>query len=147
MAATLRLYGWVWPRRALAFFFPALVSARQTATSIETLPSNAFPVERLKPRKSGTIELYQILTGRTHTGCQLDLHESKLPSGAIPHPPHRHAHEELLLVREGEIEALDGNSTRIGPGSCAYMASNDLHGYCSSSNGVAKYFVLALGVR
>lgn len=134
-------------RRALAFFFPALVSAQQTATPVETLPSDAFPFAGLKPRKSGTIELYQILTGRTQTGCQLDLHQNKLPSGAIPRPPHRHAHEELLLVREGEIEALDGNSTRIGPGSCACMASNDQHGYRSSSNAVAKYFVLALGVH
>jgi len=40
---------------------------------------------------------------------------------------------------------LDGKWTRLGPGSCAYMASNDLHGYRNSSTAVAKYFVLALG--
>lgn len=133
-------------RRALAFLFPALVSAQQTAPALQTLPSEAYPFEQLKGRKSGTIELYQILTGRTHTGYKLDLHESDLPPGAIPHPPHRHMHEELLLVRQGEMEVmLDGKWTRLGPGSCAYMASNDLHGYRNSSNAVAKYFVLALG--
>jgi quercetin dioxygenase-like cupin family protein len=129
-------------RRALALFFPALASAQTP----ETAPSAAFPFKQLKGRKSGAIELYQILTGKMHTGYKLDLHESDLPPGAIPHPPHRHIHEELLFVREGEMELmLDGNWTRLGPGSCAYMASNDLHGYRNSSAAVAKYFVLALG--
>ena len=133
-------------RRALAFFFPALASAQQTTPPLQTQPSAAFPFEKLKGRKSGTIEVYQILTGNTHTGYKLDLHESDLPPGGIPHPPHRHVHEELLFVREGEMEVmLDGKWTRLAPGSCAYMASNDLHGYRNSSNAVAKYFVLALG--
>jgi mannose-6-phosphate isomerase-like protein (cupin superfamily) len=133
-------------RRALAFFFPALASAQQSVPPLETPPSAAFPFEQLKGRTSGAIKLYQILTGKTHTGYKLDLHESDLPPGAIPHPPHRHIHEELLFVREGEMEVmLDGKWTRLGPGSCAYMASNDLHGYRNSSTAVAKYFVLALG--
>ena len=50
--------------------------------------------------------LYQILTGNTHTGYRLDLHESDLPGGGVPHPPHRHVHEELLFVREGEMEVM-----------------------------------------
>jgi quercetin dioxygenase-like cupin family protein len=133
-------------RRALAFLFPALASAQPTAPPLETLPSAAFPFEQLKGRKSGAITLYQILTGKTHTGYKLDLHESDLPPGAIPHEPHRHVHEELLFVRDGEMDVmLDGKWTRLGPGSCAYMASNDLHGYRNSSSAVTKYFVLALG--
>ena len=133
-------------RRALAFLFPALASAQQTAAAAGTLASAAFPFEQMKGRKSGPIELYQILNGGTHTGYKLDLHESDLPAGAIPHEPHRHIHEELLFVREGEMEVmLDGRWTRLGPGSCAYMASNDLHGYRNSSKAVARYFVLALG--
>jgi mannose-6-phosphate isomerase-like protein (cupin superfamily) len=133
-------------RRALAFLFPALASAQQPASALETLPSAAIPFERLKGRKSGAIELYQILTGQTRAGYKLDLHESDLLPRAIPHAPHRHVHEELLFVREGEMEVmLDGKWTRLGPGSCAYMASNDVHGYRNSSSAVAKYFVLALG--
>jgi mannose-6-phosphate isomerase-like protein (cupin superfamily) len=133
-------------RRALAFFFPALASAQQSAAPLETLPSATFPFEQLKGRKSGAIEFYQILNGKTHTGYKLDLHESDLPAGASPHAPHRHVHEEFLFVREGEMEVmLDGKWTRLGPGSCAYLASNDLHGYRNSSSAAAKYFVLALG--
>jgi quercetin dioxygenase-like cupin family protein len=100
----------------------------------------------LSARQSGTIKLYQILTGNTHTGYRVDLHESELPGGGVPHPPHRHVHGELLFVREGELEVvINGRWTRLAPGSCAYMASNDLHGYRNPGSATAKYFVLALG--
>src|SRR5437868_5358170 len=118
-------------RRGLAALLPALAAAQQTpAPAAATLPSKAFPFSGLTGRQSGTIKLYQILTGQTHTGYRLDLHESELPGGGVPHPPHTHVHEELLFVREGDLEVvINGQSTRLGPGSCAYLASNDLHGY------------------
>src|SRR5262244_2998662 len=104
-------------RRALAFFFPALLASQQRsqqAAPAGPLPSKGFPFEEMTGRQSGTIKLYQILTGETHTGYRLDLHESDLPGGGIPHPPHRHVHEELLFVREGEVELImNGKTTRL----------------------------------
>jgi mannose-6-phosphate isomerase-like protein (cupin superfamily) len=136
-------------RRALAFLFPALAAARpQTpaASLPASLPSKAFAFSEMSGRQSGPIKVFQILTGNTHTGYRLDLHESELPGGGVPHPPHQHVHEELLFLREGEMEVLIGGQwTRLGPGSCAYMASNDLHGYRNPGTVPAKYFVLALG--
>ena len=136
-------------RRALAFLFPAVMAGQQPsqpAARPGTLPSKAFPFPDLSGRQSGTIKLYQILTGNTHTGYKLDLHESELPGGGVPHPPHRHVHEELLFVREGEMEvSIDGQWIKLPAGSCAYMASNDLHGYRNPGTATAKYFVLALG--
>jgi hypothetical protein len=87
-------------RRALAYLFPALVAGQQSQppTQSGTLPSKAFPFAELSGRQSGAIKVYQILTGNTHTGYKLDLHESELPGGGVPHPPHRHVHEELLFV-------------------------------------------------
>jgi mannose-6-phosphate isomerase-like protein (cupin superfamily) len=136
-------------RRALAFLFPALAAAQQQSrppAQMGTLPSKAFPFGELSGRQSGAIKLYQILTGNTHTAYKLDLHESELPGGGVPHPPHRHVHEELLFVREGEMEvSLNGQWTKLPAGSCAYLASNDLHGYRNAGTAAAKYFVLALG--
>ena len=135
-------------RRALAFFFPALAAAQQRspAATAGMLSSKSFPFEELSGRRNGAIKLYRILTGNTHSGYRIDLHESELVGGAAPHPPHRHVHEELLFVREGELEVvMNGQSTRLGPGSCAFMASNDLHGYRNPGAVSAKYFVLALG--
>ncbi|HXS93972.1 MAG TPA: cupin domain-containing protein [Candidatus Limnocylindrales bacterium] len=134
-------------RRSLALLFPALAAAQQrTGPQQGKLPSKAFPFDQLSGKQSGSIKLYQILTGDTHSGYRLDLHESELPPGNVPHAPHRHVHEELLFIREGEMEVtINGKATRLGPGSCAYMASNDLHGYSNPGVVPVKYFVLALG--
>ena len=135
-------------RRSLALLFPALAAAQQrpAANDKAVLPSKAYPFDKLTGRQTATIKSYQILTGDTHSGCRLDLHESELPAGTAPHAPHRHAHEEMLFVREGQMEVtINGEATLLGPGSCAYIASNDLHGYRNPGTVPCKYFVLALG--
>ncbi len=88
----------------------------------------------------------QFLTGLTHSGFRIDLHETELAPGEAPHPPHQHIHEEMVLVREGELEVtIAGRATRIGPGSVAFVASNDLHGWRNAGAAPARYFVFALG--
>ena len=74
------------------------------------------------------------------------MHESELPAGEAPHPPHSHVHEEMLLIREGLLEVtIGGKTTRLGPGSAAYLASNQEHGWRNVGTETARYFVLALG--
>lgn|SRR5678815_2851580 len=137
-------------RRSLAILLPALAAAQQRsqpkAGEKGVLPSKAYQFEQLTGRQTATIKSYQILTGDTHSGYRVDLHESELPGGIAPHPPHRHVHEEMLFIREGQVEVtINGQSTLLGPGSCAYMASNDLHGFRNPGTAPSKYFVLALG--
>ena len=135
-------------RRSLAFLFPALAASQPRSQTPEkgVLPSKAYSFEQLTGRQTTTIKSYQILTGDTHSGYRLDLHESELPGGTAPHPPHRHVHEEMLFIREGQMEVtINGRGTVLGPGSCAYIASNDLHGYRNPGTAPSKYFVLALG--
>ena len=136
-------------RRAFAFLFPTLAAAQQSSRNVqsgELLPTKVVPFEKLTSRQSGTMKAYQILKGSTHSGFLLDLHETELAPGGVPHPPHSHMHEEMLFVREGELEFIQGGrTTLLGPGSCAYIASNELHGYRNPGVAPAKYFVLALG--
>ncbi len=110
-----------WTRRSLALLFPALAAARprpQSATERNVAPSRAYPFEQLTGRQTETIKSYQILTGDTHSGYRLDLHESELPGGASPHPPHKHVHEEMLFIRDGKMEVtINGQATLLGPGS------------------------------
>jgi len=134
-----------WTRRSFPFLLPALTTAQQPRPKAP-LPSQALRHEDLPTRKSGTILLRQILNGVTHSGFLIDLHESELPAGEAPHPPHRHIHEELLLLREGTVEiTIAGLTTRLGPGSVAYIASGQEHGWRNTGNTTATYFVLALG--
>jgi mannose-6-phosphate isomerase-like protein (cupin superfamily) len=108
--------------------------------------TKAFRFDKLPMRESGPIRIYQIFTGATHSGFLLDLHESELAAGQAPHEPHRHAHEELILIREGTLElTMAGTKTELGPGSGVYVASNEDHGFRNSGTVPAKYFVLALG--
>jgi mannose-6-phosphate isomerase-like protein (cupin superfamily) len=134
-----------WSRRDLSFLLPALAIA-QTPSRKEALPSNAFRFEDLPTRQSGAILSRQILQGDTHSGYLIDLHESELPAGEAPHAPHHHVHEEILLIREGLLDVtILGKTTRLGPGSVAYLASNQEHGWRNAGTTTAKYFVLALG--
>jgi quercetin dioxygenase-like cupin family protein len=88
----------------------------------------------------------QILTGLTHSGFRVDLHETELAAGAAPHAPHQHIHEEMVLVREGEHEVtIAGQATRLGAGSAAFISSNQMHGWRNTGSAPARYFVFALG--
>jgi hypothetical protein len=47
-------------------------------------------------------------------GCHISLHESDLAPNSIPHPPHRHRHEEMVLVVEGKLEfTINGKATTV----------------------------------
>lgn len=67
--------------------------------------------------------------GPTATLDQLDVHVVTLNPGQAPHPPHQHANEEVLIVKEGTLEFLmNGEWKPAGPGSAIFIASNQLHG-------------------
>jgi len=48
-------------------------------------------------------------------------------------------------VRGALNVTMDGKTTRLTPGSVAYVASNHEHGWKNPGHGPAEYFVIALG--
>ena len=110
------------------------------------LPSALLSHDALPVRAASTTEIRQMLTGATHAGYRVDLHETALAAGQMPHAPHHHVHEEMLLIREGTLDVtVKGRTERLGPGSAVYIASTDEHGWKNVGSTQAKYFVLALG--
>jgi len=105
-----------------------------------------YPFDKLTPHKSNTAEIRGVLKGHLATSESLEVHETTLPPGAMPHPPHRHLHSEMWLIREGTVElTVEGKSTRIGPGSVGFVRSNDEHGIKNIGSVPATYFVVAVG--
>ena len=87
-----------------------------------------------------------ILKGETHSGFPIEIHETELAPGLAPHPPHHHVHEEMILIHEGTLEVtISGQSVRLGPGSTAYVASNEEHGWRNVGTDRARYWVFAMG--
>jgi len=71
------------------------------------------------------------------------MHVTHLPAGQSPHPPHQHADEEVVIIKEGTLEALQSGKTRkLGPGSVLFQASNQLHGVRNVGSGPAVYYVI-----
>lgn len=58
----------------------------------------------------------------------------------------KHVHEEMLLLQQGTLDVtLDGKTTRLTPGSVAYVASNHQHGWKNPGSTPTQYFVIAFG--
>jgi quercetin dioxygenase-like cupin family protein len=129
-----------------AALLPAFIPAKTSASDANVLPSAMYPFEKLTPHKSNTAEIRDVLKGHLATSEALEVHETTLPPGAAPHPPHRHAHSEMWLIREGTVElSVEGNLTQMGPGSVGFVRSNDEHGIKNVGTVPATYFVVAIG--
>ncbi len=132
-------------RRNFCGLLPVFASAG-FADEKSPLASKAYPLESLPVRVSGAYKSRHVLQGLTHGGFPIEVHESELAPGAMPHPPHHHVHEEMFFIREGKLEiTVGGETTRIGPGSAAFVASNDEHSVKNVGTAPALYFVVALG--
>ena len=128
---------------------PMQTPAAKTCEEPTLTHCQAFPFETLPLRYSDAgAPTRQILEGRVPTGEVIELHETTLGPGKIPHPPHRHPHAELLLVRSGTIEFItDAGKTNVTAGGAAYCAPNEFHGFHNVGQIDAVYFVVKVGAQ
>lgn len=133
-------------RRDLRVLLPILASTAAAAQPKAVLPSKVFKYEDLPVRVDGQNKGRAVMKGETHSSVPVELHLTELGEGQAPHPPHKHGHEEMLLLQSGTVDVtINGVTTRLTPGSVAYVASNDQHGWRNPGPGHAQYFVIALG--
>jgi quercetin dioxygenase-like cupin family protein len=129
-----------------AVLIPAILPTEATAPQDTPVPSAMYPFEKLSVRTPNNAEIRNVLKGKLATGESLEVHQTTLRPGATPHPPHRHPHSEMWLIREGTVEiTVNGTSSQLGPGSVGFVESNDEHGIKNVGTTPATYFVVAVG--
>ena len=96
-----------------------------------------------KPSGTGITKAKQVFRDPTATLDELEFHVSTLPVGQSPHPPHKHPDEEVIIIKEGTVEALvGGEAKRVGPGSVIFQASNQMHTVRNVGDVPAVYHVM-----
>jgi len=133
-------------RRELFSMFPAVLIPAIHPREDPAMPSAVYPFEKLPVRAPNNAQIRDVLRGKLATGESLEVHETTLPPGGAPHPPHHHVHSEMWLIRGGTVElTLNGTSYQLGPGSVGFVHSNDEHGIKNVGATPATYFVVAVG--
>ena len=87
----------------------------------------------------------RVMSGTLPTGEFIEVHESMLPAGQMPHPPHKHPNSEWLFIQSGQLEYLDdGKPIAVGPNDIVFSASNITHGLKNVGTAPASYIVFSV---
>jgi heat shock protein HslJ/quercetin dioxygenase-like cupin family protein len=121
---------------------PAAGAAAPSATA-GPLKSAVFDWASLKAVPIPNGERRAVLDGPTETVDLLHVHVTTLAPGKISGPPVRHLQEEVLIVKEGEVEvSLDGTTQKAGPGAILFFAAGAVTGLRNVGATPATYYVI-----
>ncbi len=146
-------------RRNLFAAFSALAAFAATTRNAEAAPRIGF-LSTAELSKSRVLRYADIpvrtfdnggtqrpvLSGTLPTGEFVEFHESMLPAGQMPHPPHKHPNTELLFILDGDLEYIDegGKIINVGPKDIVFSASNIMHGLKNVGPTPANYIVCSI---
>ena len=128
----------------------AAISMSLAVAGITFAESNGKPVMHscvfnwadLKARPTKVGESRGVFDAPTPTLAEFECHITTLNPGESPHAPHRHPEEELMVIKEGTLAALQGDRTNIvTAGGIIFEASNELHGLRNIGTNAATYYV------
>jgi XRE family transcriptional regulator, regulator of sulfur utilization len=110
----------------------------------EVLHSAVFRWSEMKVEPASFGERRAVFDAPTAHLDRFECHVTTLHPGQSPHAAHRHPHEEMMIIREGTLEAIqDGRTNRVDAGGIIFCASNEMHGLRNVGASRATYYVLA----
>ena len=117
------------------------VVAATAQTSI--MQSTVFDWNSIAVKQTDVGSVRQFFRTPTITLDELECHVTSLNPGLSSHAPHKHANEELIIIREGNVEVLsNGEWKKAGPGSVVFNASNQMHALKNIGTTPAVYHVI-----
>jgi len=135
-------------RRDLGLLFPFLAASRAQAQEPQPLPSKIYANSAIPykadPETAGK-KAREFFHGVNHSGFDLEMHETVLGPGVRTHAPHKHVHEEIIVVFEGTVEvSIEGKTAPAEAGSVIYFGSNQMHSVRNAGIAPCRYYVLEL---
>jgi quercetin dioxygenase-like cupin family protein len=134
-------------RRELGMLLPALaaVASAQQPAAVETMTSKAYDSSAIPYKGDEKKKGRQFFHSATHAGFHIECHETVLGAGLETHPPHKHEHEEIMIVVEGTVEAnLNGVKQTVPPGSVVVFGSNQMHNARNAGTTPSRYYIVEL---
>ena len=129
--------------------FVALIAISATLAVVgvraqtSVMQSSVFDWNSIAVKQTDVGSVRQFFKSPTITLDELECHVTTLNPGLQSHPPHKHPNEELVIIREGNVEVLsNGEWKKAGPGSVIFNASNQLHALKNVGTTPAVYHVL-----
>jgi XRE family transcriptional regulator, regulator of sulfur utilization len=134
-------------RKFVFVLFTALATAELTtqAQSEKTsvLTSSAIEWNSLEVKTNANGSSRKFFEGPTANLEVLECHASTLNAGATNHAILKRPNDEIIIVKEGTIEAFVGDKwVRVGPGSVIFNAANTPQSMRNAGDGPATYHVI-----
>jgi quercetin dioxygenase-like cupin family protein len=126
---------------ALARLLSPQVAAQ--APSEKPLASALIRVQEAVATQGEWGEWRRYFRGQTHGTKDMVVLVVSLKPGQAPHPPHRHAEEEFMILAEGSgTWNLDGKELAAKKGDVVYAAPWIMHGLKNTGNAPLTYFMV-----
>jgi mannose-6-phosphate isomerase-like protein (cupin superfamily) len=119
------------------------LAAQSQSDKTSAMTSTAIEWNSLEVKTNATGSSRKFFEGPTANLDVLECHASTLNPGATNHAILKRPNDEVIIVKEGTIEAFTGDKwVRVGPGSVIFNAANVPQSMRNVGDGPATYHVV-----
>jgi len=109
----------------------------------KVLDSIAWQWSDLAVKKTEVGERRDVVRQPTRTLEELEMHITTLNPHTASHPPHTHPNEEMVILKEGTLQAhVNGKEVVVKPGGVLFYASMQPHSVQNVGDTPATYYVI-----
>jgi mannose-6-phosphate isomerase-like protein (cupin superfamily) len=124
------------------------LAARAQSAKTSAMTSSAIEWNSIEVKTNANGSSRQFFDGPTATLDMLECHASTLNPGATNHAILKRPNDEVIIVKEGTIEAFEGDKwVRVGPGSVIFNAANTPQSMRNPGDSPATYHVIVIRAK